>query len=112
MKIIDPVDVAKVTKLDKLGLSGLANVIMDVLKLNRINETYARHYDKKGVAFIDGLFEEFGIEFDYFEEELSRIPKEGPFVVIANTLAPSTLLPGTTCLPLITATLRLSPTIT
>ncbi len=84
MKIIDPVDVAKVTKLDKLGLSGLANVIMDVLKLNRINETYARHYDKKGVDFIDGLFEEFGIEFDYFEEELSRIPKEGPFVVIAN----------------------------
>jgi len=84
MKIIDPVDVAKVTKLDKLGLSGLTNVIMDLLKLNRINETYARHFDKKGVDFIDGLFEEFGIEFDYFEEELSRIPKEGPFVVIAN----------------------------
>ncbi len=84
MKIIEPSDLAKVTKLDKLGLSGLANVIMDVLKLTQINEAYERHFVKKGIDFIDGLFEEFGIEFDYFQEELSRIPKEGPFVVISN----------------------------
>lgn len=77
-------DLAKASKLDKLGLSWLAGVLMDVTKLSDLNELYARYQDKEGIDFIDAVFDDLGIEFTYFEDELKRIPKEGPFITVSN----------------------------
>lgn len=77
-------DLAKAAKLDKLGMSWLAGVFMDITKLNEVNELYNRFGDKNGIEFIDALFEELGVEFNYFEDELKRIPKEGPFITVSN----------------------------
>jgi putative hemolysin len=82
--LVNPSDIARVTQLDKIGLGRLAGLIMNVLKLKDINELYERHSSQSGVDFIDALFEEIKIEFDYFEEELDRIPKSGPFITISN----------------------------
>ncbi len=84
MKLVDETQLVQVTKLDRVGLGKLAPLIMNVLKLSDINELYEKHKDHHGVAFIDALFDEIKIEFDYFEEELNRIPKDGPFITVSN----------------------------
>ncbi|NVK03629.1 MAG: lysophospholipid acyltransferase family protein [Flavobacteriia bacterium] len=77
-------DLAKAAKLDKLGLGWLAGVVMDITKLSDLNEIYEKFGDKKGIEFIDAVFEDLGVAFNYFEDELSRIPKEGPFITVSN----------------------------
>lgn len=83
-KLVNQSDIVKVTRLDKVGLGGLAGLIMNVLKLKDINELYERHQQHTGVEFIDALFKEIQIDFDFFKEELSRIPKTGPFITVSN----------------------------
>ena len=84
MSLVDKKDIAKVVKLDKLGLSALAGPIMNILKIKDVNDIYAKFEELHGVAFIDAVLKEFQVEFDYYAEELKRIPKEGPFVTISN----------------------------
>jgi putative hemolysin len=40
--------------------------------------------DKKGHDFIDTLFQKLEISFEVKKEDLSRIPKTGPFIVVSN----------------------------
>lgn len=84
MNLVEKNEVARVVQLDKLGLNVLAKPLMDILHISDINEVYAKFEALHGVEFIDAVLKEFEVEFDYFEEELSRIPKTGPFVTISN----------------------------
>ncbi len=84
MGLVGKEDIAKVVKLDKLGLSALARPIMDILGISDINEVYDRYNELQGLDFIDAVLEEFRVEFDYYHEELKRIPKEGPFITVSN----------------------------
>ena len=84
MSLVDKKDIAKVVQLDKVGMSMLAKPIMDILRISDINEVYAKFEALEGVEFIDALLEEFKVEFDYYAEELKRIPKEGPFITVSN----------------------------
>lgn len=83
-QLIAKEDLAKAAKLDKIGLSWMAGAIMDLTKLTEVNSLYQRFGDRSGVDFIDAVFEELGVEFNYFEDELKRIPKEGPFITVSN----------------------------
>ena len=84
MSLVNKSDIAKVVQLDKIGLSGLAKPIMDILRISDINEVYSKFEELHGVEFIDAILKEFKVTFDYYEEELRRIPKEGPFITISN----------------------------
>jgi putative hemolysin len=84
MKLIDSEDIIKATRFKGLGGDSAARILMLMLKLNKINKLYARHADKKGVEFIDAALEELEIKVDVSDDELKRIPKEGPFIVVAN----------------------------
>lgn len=84
MSLVDKKDIAKVVQLDKVGMSMLAKPIMDILRISDVNEVYEKFEELKGVEFIDALLEEFKVEFDYYVEELKRIPKEGPFITVSN----------------------------
>jgi putative hemolysin len=57
---------------------------MQITKLSKVNDFYHRHFDKEGIEFIDALFQEIELEYEYFQEELSRIPSSGPFITISN----------------------------
>lgn len=83
-QLIAKEELAKAAKLDKYGMSWLAGVFMDVTKLSDLNEIYDRFGDKKGIEFIDAVFEHLHVEFNYFEDELKRIPAEGPFITVSN----------------------------
>lgn len=84
MKLVDKDDFAKATQLDKVGLKSMASLMMKILKLDDINEVYEKLCAHRGVEFIDKLFEEINVHFDYYEEELSRFPKQGPFITVSN----------------------------
>ncbi len=84
MSLVDKKDVARIVKLDRIGMTALAKPIMDILRLSDVNKAYDKFAELHGVEFIDAILKEFHAEFDYFEDELRRIPKEGPFITISN----------------------------
>ena len=84
MKIITTEEFAKATKLDKLKMPGLAALLMEVMKINDVNDLFASAQHKQGVEFIDAILAGCGVEIEFDEKELKNIPKEGGFIAIAN----------------------------
>src|SRR6201996_1030322 len=84
MKIITTEEFAKATKLDKLKMPGLAALLMEVMKINDVNELFAQAQDKQGIEFIDAILKGCGVEIEFDEKELRNIPKTGGFIAIAN----------------------------
>ena len=84
MKIITTEEFAKATRLDKLNMPGLAALLMEVMKINQVNDMFARAQPKQGIEFVDAILEGCGINIDFDERELKNIPVNGAFVAIAN----------------------------
>jgi len=84
MKIITTEEFAKATKLDKLKMPGLAALLMEVMKINQVNELFAQAQPKQGTEFIDAILKGCGVEIEYDEKDLKNIPKTGGFIAIAN----------------------------
>ena len=84
MKIITTEEFAKATKLDKLKMPGLAALLMEVMKINQVNELFAQAQDKEGIEFIDAILAGCGVEVEFDKRELRNIPKTGGFIAIAN----------------------------
>jgi putative hemolysin len=84
MKIITTEEFAKATKLDKLNMPGLAALLMEVMKINQVNDLFAQAQPKQGPDFVDAILEGCGVDIEFDERELKNIPKEGSFIAIAN----------------------------
>lgn len=86
MGLVTPKEVAKAIRADKFGVFGTFSgwLLMKVLRISTANEIYNKHKHKKDLPFLNGLLDEFQIEFEIPEEDLKRIPKEGPFITISN----------------------------
>ncbi len=84
MKVITTEEFAKATKLDKLKMPGLAALLMELMKINQVNELFARAQPKQGPEFVDAILEGCGITIDFDEKDLKNIPKTGAFIAIAN----------------------------
>jgi putative hemolysin len=84
MKIITTEEFAKATKLDKLKMPGLAALLMELMKINQVNDLFAQAQPKQGPEFVDAILKGCGIEIDFDERELKNIPKDGAFIAIAN----------------------------
>ena len=84
MKIITAEEFAKATKLDKLKMPGLASFLMELMKINQVNELFAQAEHKQGIDFIDAILKGCGVEIEFDESELKNIPTEGGFIAIAN----------------------------
>ncbi|MFI5162770.1 MAG: lysophospholipid acyltransferase family protein [Sphingobacteriales bacterium] len=84
MKIITTEEFAKATKLDKLKMPGLAALLMEVMKINQVNELFAQAQPKQGPEFVDAILKGCGVDIEFDERELRNIPKEGSFIAIAN----------------------------
>jgi putative hemolysin len=84
MKIITTEEFAKATKLDKLKMPGLASFLMELMKINQVNDLFAQAQPKQGIEFIDAILKGCGVEIEFDENELKNIPKEGSFIAIAN----------------------------
>ena len=84
MKIITKEDFSKAAKLDKLHLPGLASLLMEVMKINEVNEVFQKAEHLQGPTFVDKILQIIGISVEFDEEDLKNIPKNGAFVAIAN----------------------------
>ncbi|MBS1501672.1 MAG: lysophospholipid acyltransferase family protein [Bacteroidetes bacterium] len=84
MKIITTEEFAKATKLDKLKMPGLAALLMEVMKINQVNNLFAQAQPKQGPEFVDAILKGCGIEVEFDEKDLKNIPETGSFIAIAN----------------------------
>src|ERR1700748_2441358 len=84
MKIISTEEFAKATKLDKLKMPGLAALLMELMKINQVNNLFAQAQPKVGPEFVDAILEGCGIDIEFDESDLKNIPATGSFMAIAN----------------------------
>jgi putative hemolysin len=84
MKIITTEEFAKAIKLDKLKLPGLASFLMELMKINQVNDLFAQAQPKQGPEFVDAILKGCGVEIEFDEKELKNIPATGGFIAIAN----------------------------
>lgn len=84
MKIITKDDFKKAAKLDKLHFPGLASLLMEVMKINEVNDVFQKAEHLHGPTFIDKILQIIGIHVEFDDSDLKNIPKEGPFIAIAN----------------------------
>jgi putative hemolysin len=86
MGLVTAKEVAKAINADKYGVFGTFSgwVLMKVLKISTLNKIYDRTKHLSDIEFLNALLDEFQIKFDIPEEDLKRLPKEGPYITISN----------------------------
>ncbi len=84
MELVDHKEFKKAAGLNTIGGDSLAKMLMSILKINKINEIYSDCSSYSGLEFLQKLLDSFEISYEISPEELKRVPKEGPFIVIAN----------------------------
>lgn len=84
MKIITTEEFAKAIRINKLHMPGLASLLMEVMKINDVNEIFEKAEHLQGPVFVDKILQILGVKIEFDERELKNIPKEGSFIAIAN----------------------------
>ncbi len=86
MELVTSKEIAKVIGVDKFGFIGtfMGWMLLRVLRISKINKIYNKHKEKQALQFLDDVLDEFEIQFEVPEEDLKRIPKDGPFISISN----------------------------
>ncbi|MEN8116092.1 MAG: GNAT family N-acyltransferase [Bacteroidota bacterium] len=84
MELLKPKDIFRDRSAFLTGGDYFAKFLMYILRFNKLNKIYNQIAEKKGIEFIDEIISvlEYNIEFD--ENELKRIPKEGPLIIVSN----------------------------
>lgn len=86
MSLITKKDLILAAGLNKLGplKSPIVSAIMKFAKINKVNALYDKVKDKEGQDFFDSILTELNVKYLAFQEDLDRIPKTGPFILVAN----------------------------
>ncbi|CAM4128992.1 GNAT family N-acyltransferase [Zobellia nedashkovskayae] len=86
MGLVTAKEVAKATKLDKYGVFGTftAWILLRVTKISNMNKRYDKMSHLNGPDFLDAVLEEYEIDYEIPEEDLKRLPKEGPYITVSN----------------------------
>ncbi|WP_115462759.1 GNAT family N-acyltransferase [Winogradskyella aurantiaca] len=84
--LVNAKEVAKVINADKFGFLGtfFGWSLMKVLKISTLNKIYLRNKHLEKLEFLNAILDEFQIKFEIPEEDLQRLPKEGPFITVSN----------------------------
>src|SRR6056297_4273802 len=83
-KLIETDELIRSARLKKLGGGGVAKVMMNLLRINKLNKLYEELRDEQGIDFIDKLIGKLELDYEVREDELKRIPREGAFVTVSN----------------------------
>ncbi|WP_027385105.1 lysophospholipid acyltransferase family protein [Epilithonimonas caeni] len=86
MSLISKEDLIKAAGLDKIGFlkRPVASAIMGLTKINEVNDLYNKLIHTKGVEFFDEFIREQELSYIVFEEDLAKVPKTGPFIIVSN----------------------------
>jgi putative hemolysin len=86
MSLVTPKEIAQVIGLHKFGFLGnfIGWILLRILRISAINKIYDNNKNKADLDFLNGVLDACKIKFEIPEEDLKRIPKEGPFITISN----------------------------
>jgi len=86
MSLVSSKDISKVLHLEKWGFIGsfIGWFLLKLTKLDQINKVYEQVKNIEGIAFFEKLILLLKLKYILPEEDLKRIPKNGPFIIIAN----------------------------
>ncbi|MDA9253962.1 lysophospholipid acyltransferase family protein [Flavobacteriaceae bacterium] len=86
MELVTSKEIAKLIGTDKFGFIGtfVGWILLRLLRISKVSKIYQKHKDKKDLPFLNGILDEFQIEFEIPEEDLKRIPKSGAFITVSN----------------------------
>ncbi|MBN1112856.1 MAG: lysophospholipid acyltransferase family protein [Bacteroidales bacterium] len=84
MRLLEPGELYNEEKYKRLGGQSAAKFLMLLLRADRVNKVYNKHLDKFDSDFIDAFLDDLEIKFNVEGTDLKKIPKTGPFVVVAN----------------------------
>jgi putative hemolysin len=86
MGLVTANEIAHVIGLKKFGFFGnfIGWILLRILCIAEINKIYDKNKNKTDLDFLNGILEDCDIKFEIPDEDLKRIPKEGPFITISN----------------------------
>jgi putative hemolysin len=86
MALVTSKEIAQAIGLHKLGFFGtfIGWVLLKILRISAINKIYDHNKNKSDLDFLNGVLDDCNIKFEIPEEDLKRIPKEGPFITVSN----------------------------
>ena len=86
MSLISKNDLVSAAGLGKWGLLKypIVSAVMRLAKINKVNDLYDKIKDLEGQEFVDKLLEELNVKYLAFQEDLAKIPKTGPFILVSN----------------------------
>ena len=86
MSLISKNDLVSAVGLGKWGLLKypIVSAVMRLAKINKVNDLYDKIKDLEGQEFFDKLLEELNVKYLAFQEDLAKIPKTGPFILVSN----------------------------
>ena len=86
MALVTSKEIAQVIGLEKFGFLGtfVGWLLIRVLRISAINKIYNNNKSKTDLDFLNGVLDDCNIKFEIPEEDLKRIPKEGPFISVSN----------------------------
>lgn len=86
MSLITQEDLIKATGMSRIGFlkNPVASALMKLTKIDEVNHLYNKLKDKTGRDFFDSFVRERDLKYIVFEEDLARIPKTGPFILVSN----------------------------
>ena len=86
MSLVTSKEISQVIGLHKLGFLGsfVGWIILRILRISAINKIYDNNKNKSDLNFLNGILNDCKIKFEIPEEDLKRIPKEGPFITVSN----------------------------
>ena len=86
MSLISKNDLVSAAGLGKWGLLKypIVSAVMRLAKINKVNDLYDKIKDLEGQVFFDKLLEELNVKYLAFQEDLAKIPKTGPFILVSN----------------------------
>jgi putative hemolysin len=86
MGLVTSKELAKAINLDKFGFIGtfIGWFLIKILRIDVINKFYDKNKHLKDLEFLTAILTEFHIKFEIPDEDLKRIPKEGPFITVSN----------------------------
>ncbi|MBQ0118113.1 MAG: lysophospholipid acyltransferase family protein [Flavobacterium sp.] len=86
MEIVSAKQIAKAIKLDKYGIFGrfAGWCILKLSRISKLNKIYDKTHHLESLDFIHAILKDFKVKIEIPEEDLKRLPKEGPYITISN----------------------------
>ena len=86
MSLVTSKEIAQVIGLEKFGFLGtfVGWILIKVLRISALNRIYNNNKSKSDLDFLNGVLDDCNIQFEIPEEDLKRIPKDGPFITVSN----------------------------